>query len=365
MANKLMFVGMRRERLGTVSSLLFHSVLIPVLSLSFVVPLVAESNDQEPHYRFPRDQRDLELKEVAEGLVMGFAVGASAYREDFEGVTRKRAVFEGLELELEYEMTDKVILKAEFGYDHEDTRDIVFEEVVGIWEWENDATWTVEVGRMELPMGEYNSNFVEDSMTVLVGETFDEAILVGYETERLEIALAGYKGDFRGENFVAALNLIGIENLEIGFFASDNVGESLELRELQREAVEETEEDELAIDKVAGYGVFLAWEADPFIVDFEWIAAMDRFAAGLLDDQALKPRAWNFEISARPASKWQVGARFEHSKDVPDAPKRQYGFAVSYGISENLRLTGNYLRGEFEEDHLRRDLFQIELVFEY
>ena len=356
---------MNRGRLGTVARLVFHLGAVSILSLSVALSSAAESNDDEPHYRFPRDQRDLELKEVAEGLVMGFAAGASAYREDFEGIARERATFEGIELEFEYEMTDKVVLKAEFGYDHEDTRDVVFEEVVGIWEWVNEATWALEVGRMELPMGEYNSNFIEDPTTVLIGETFDEAVLLGYETKLLEIALAGYKGDFRDRNFVAALSIIGIENLEIGFFASDNVGESLELRELQREVLEETGEGERVIDKVAGYGVFLAWEMNPFVVDFEWIAAMDRFAEGALDEQALKPQAWNFEISARPASKWQVGARFEHSKDVPDAPKRQYGFAISYGISENLMLTGNYLRGEFEEDDLSRDLFQVELVFEY
>ena len=360
-----MFARMKGERLDVGYRLAFHAVIVSIFSLAFAFPSIAESNDDEPRYRFPRDQRDLELKEVADGLVMGFAAGTSAYREEFEGVARERAVFEGLELEFEFELTNKVILKSEFGYDHEDTRDVVFEEIVGTWGWENEATWMVEVGRMELPMGEYNSNFVEDPTTVLIGETFDEAVLVGYETELLEIALAGYKGDFNDENFVFALNIIGIDNLEMGFFVSDNLGESLELRELRREALEEAEEGGLKIDKVAGYGAFFAWGMAPFIVDFEWIAAMDRFAEGTLDDSASKPQAWNFEIAARPASKWQVGVRFEHSKDVSDAPKRQYGFAFSYGISENLMLTGNYLRGEFEDDHLKRDLFQVELVFEY
>jgi len=339
---------------------------LSLLALTFLLAARGYGEDAaDENYRFPREQRDLELQEVAEGFSLGFGATASAFRESANSVTSERATFEGMDLELEISLSEVFSVEADLEYDHEGKRDVSFEEIFGKIEWEGEATWTLELGQMELPMGEYNSNFVEDPSTVVIGETFDRAIVLGYETEHFELAVAGYQGDFSGKNFVAALNFTGIENLEMGFFASDSIGESLELRDFQREAIEEDEDGELLVRQVAGYGAFFALEMDPFIFDFEWITASKAFAPGLLGDEAKKPQAWNIELSASPAPRWQVGVRLERSKDVPDSPKHQYGVALSYGISEHLMLTGNYLRGEFEEDNLKRDLLQLELVFEF
>ena len=48
-------------------------------------------DDDGPAYRFPREQRDIELREVAEGFRLGVQTGANAYWERQEGTTERRS----------------------------------------------------------------------------------------------------------------------------------------------------------------------------------------------------------------------------------------------------------------------------------
>ena len=109
----------------------------------------------------------------------------------------------------------------------------------------------------------------------------------------------------------------------------------------------------------------MAIDLHPILIDFEYVAAMERFDAGLLEDEPRRPRSWNLEVSANPWERRQLAARVEHAADFPERPKWQYGVAASYGFRENLILTANYLRGEFQDEKERRTLFQVELIYEY
>ena len=250
-------------------------------------------------------------------------------------------------------------------YEFDGTRRIFFEELFAEFEIIEDGPWYLEAGRMEMPFGEYNSNFVEDPLTEEIGETFDGGIILGIENDLLELSLAGFKGDFRDSNFMAAINFSLNDNLDTGIYFSDNIGESLEFREIQRESLEEDEEGTLATHAVSGMGAFLAWDLEPFLIDIEFVSALSDFKAGLLDDDPRKPKAANLEVAYARFDRWQFAARLETSKHLPDGPKRQYGIAASYGFTENFVLTGNYLRAEFRDEPSKRNLIQFELVFEF
>ena len=348
----------------------YRALILPALaSLVFLRSEVfAQGLDDESdafYYRFPREQRDLELRPIAPDLRFGFQIGGSAYRQKQSGVKEKDSSIDGLDLEFLYEVGEQLEFQMVVNYEFDGSKRILFEETFARYEIFEDGPWYVEGGRMEMPLGEYNSNFVEDPITQTLGETFDGALILGYEQDDIEIAIAGFKGDFEKTNALVAVNLSSIENLEAGVYWSSNVGESMEMREIQKEALMEEEEGELFTQPVMGIGGFVAWDLDPFLIDFEYVAAIESFRPGLLDDEAFQPRAWNFEVAVTPLDRWQFAARLESSKYLPDNPKWQYGMAASYGILENLIITANYLRAEYREEPSKRNLLQVELIFEY
>jgi len=347
------------------------SGFIYIRCIAFVLLCTQESalhsNDEEDEgaFRFPREQRDIELREVAEGLRIGVQAGASAYRERQSETKVKDSSIDGLDLEFLYELTDRLNTQVLVNYEFDGTKRVFFEEVFAHYDFIEDGPWFIEAGRMEMPFGEYNSNFVEDPLTQVIGETYDGGAVFGYEDDALEVVVAGFKGDFEKANVLASVNFSQNDNLETGIYFSDNIGEAIELRDIQREALLEDEDGELVPNSVPGAGAFVAWNIHPFLIDIEFITALDSFHPGLLEDDRRQPRAANVEIAFNHWKRWQFATRLETSKYLPESPKWQYGVAASYGITENLILTGNYLRAEYREEPSKRNLIQIELIFEF
>lgn len=327
------------------------------------------SNDSDEHngtsYRFPREQRDIELKSLTDRIRFGIQAGASAYQQRQSSTKAKDSSIDGLDTEFQYKLTEQFNTQVLVNYEFDGSKRIFFEEVFAHFDLYEDAPWFVEAGRMEMPFGEYNSNFVEDPITQVIGETYDGGAIMGYEEDTFEVSIAAFKGDFTKTNLLASINITSIDNLDTGIYWSSNIGESLELRSIQYDALNEDEDGELTPNAVHGIGAFLAWDLDPFTIDIEFISALNSFGAGLLDDVSRQPRAWNLEIALNHWERWQIATRLESSKYLPENPKWQYGFAASYGITENLILTANYLRAEYRDEPSKRNLIQIELIVEF
>ncbi len=338
---------------------------IALVLLSAQASPLHSNDEEESAYRFPREQRDIELREVTEGLRIGVQAGASAYRERQSDTKVKDSSIDGLDLEFEYELTDRLDTQVLVNYEFDGTNRVFFEEVFAHFDIIEDGPWFIEAGRMEMPFGEYNSNFVEDPLTQVIGETYDGGAVFGYEDDAFEVVVAGFKGDFEKANVLASVNFSPNDNLETGIYFSDNIGEAIELRDIQHEALLEDEDGELVTNSVPGAGAFVAWNIHPFLIDFEFISALDSFNPGLLEDERRQPRAANVEIAFNYWKRWQFATRLETSKYLPESPKWQYGVAASYGITENLIVTGNYLRAEYREEPSKRNLIQVELIFEF
>ncbi len=339
---------------------------LPFTFLAFLALVLSSARaSDEVTYRFPREQRDVSLKEFAPGWEWGIQLAASGERVEHEGPATKDSKIDGVDLELSGELTDWLSIELDTAYEFDGPDRYEVEEVFANIELGDDDAWVIEVGRMELPTGEFNSNFLESSPIETIAETFDGAVLLAYESETFELSLGGYKGTLHSKNPVVAVNITQFDNIEFGFYWTGNIGESLELRSLQIEALSEDEEDELQPRRVAGTGGYVAWSLEPFILDFEYAIALETFSEGILDDAPLRPSAWNLELSTVAFERWQFATKLEHSSELPESPKWQYGVAVSLGITPNLTLTTNYLIGDFKDRSPDRKLFQAEMVFEY
>ncbi len=223
-----------------------------------------------------------------------------------------------------------------------------------------------KAGRTGLPFGESETRFGEDPLAVVIGEQFDDTLVLGFESEDWEIAAGAFRTEL-SENDVGvsmSARFQGESPWAIGISWTSELGESAEVRELRRDRVEELLLSGAARDAVRGFGAALSLDVRRAAVIFEYVAALDDFDAAVLDEDTRSPAAWNTEFTFRPAKRWQLTSRFEASDDLPESPSRQYGVAAAYKLSALFELSAEYLRGDFE-DAPDRDLIGAKVAFEY
>ena len=238
-------------------------------------------------------------------------------------------------------------------------------------------------GRTVLPFGEYDSMFIEDPLVAVVGETDEDSVILGYESEVATIALGGFRAELPGSDDVELAASAGVtlwEKLRVGVSWSSSLGEAVEMRDLRKEflleqARERDEEgggedgEDMAAEspasEVHGLGFLIALDLGYLYAQAETVAAVESFPAGHLDDRRLRPLAWNLEVLARPIDRWELGVRYEAAHDLPGNPRRQYGAAISFEICPYAALTVDYLHGEQEKGEPDRHLVGAKLALEY
>jgi hypothetical protein len=257
------------------------------------------------------------------------------------------------------------------------------------------APWFLQAGRSELPFGEHDSEFNEDPLVTVLGEIEEDAIVAGYASGRIEAAIGAFRTDLARNDSVGLVVSVVVsprDGLELGASWTSHLGESLELQDLYRERqreirAEETEEDALEEDAEAadslespadppespspppedlpGCSVFVAADAGPLRFYAEYLAALESFDAGVLDDRRRKPSAWVVESGWRPIERCEVALRYEEADALPDNPDRQYGVALILELTDWATLTVEALHGDFPDDEPDRTLYGARVGFLY
>ena len=142
--------------------------------------------------------------------------------------------------------------------------------------------------------------------------------------------------------------------MDAGLFYTSDLIQSYEIKKLINGA--EADDPTLHISRVTGTGAFLSLQKDRYSIDFEMIAALDRFEPGLLTPSAQRPWAWNFEATVRPRIPWEVGFRLERSSGLPDSPETQFGPETTYSFGPHAAVSLEYLHGSFGNNDPDRDL---------
>lgn len=227
----------------------------------------------------------------------------------------------------------------------------------------------IELGRLVLPFGQFESRFIEDPLVAVTGEIDDEALVLGVVGDRGEFALGALKGEHGGAgdlDCVASLVIEPQESLGVGISWTRDLGESVELRELRAEREEDaagTPSDAMTTP-VAGLGFFAAFAGEPWSLLVECVAALASFAPGVLDEAKSKPSAWNLEAARRLNERWEAAVRFEAATGLPGAPKWQCGLAGTYAAAEFMSVTAEALHGHFSVESAR-ELLSLRINLEF
>jgi hypothetical protein len=228
-------------------------------------------------------------------------------------------------------------------------------------------------GRQYIPFGNFDSHFVTDPNTLILGETTEGAVVAGYRLggEMVDISAGVFNGraneageDDTIDSFVAAVTVQPMESVLFGASYTSNLASSNALSEELT-----TLNDE--IDSLVG-----AWSAfasveflERYYLIAEYVAALDDFTAGeiyLGDTRARQPSAWNLELGIALAEGLEVAARYGGSDDGAGfLPESQYGAVVNWGCFENTNLALEYLHDEYEDDVNEADTVTVQLAVEF
>jgi hypothetical protein len=229
-------------------------------------------------------------------------------------------------------------------------------------------------GRQYIPFGNYDSHFVTDPTTLILGETNEGAVVAGYRYggEMVDVSVGAFNGRAKKigkddviDSFVGSIAVNPFEGLMLGASYTSNLAGS----DSFSEAVVDTDN----LDSLVGaWSAFLTFEfLERFKVIGEYVGALDSFKAGEIYDAAdtkeRKPSAWNVELDVAIIDHLELAARYEGSDDggADFLPESQYGAVLNWGIFESTNLALEYLHGEFEDDIQETDSFIAQLAIEF
>ena len=232
----------------------------------------------------------------------------------------------------------------------EDSRDPFMDELIVA---ADVGDFGFSVGRFYAPFGLYYSHFVTGPLLEFA-ETRRDMFLVDYDFfDRVEVAAFTFDGISReaGESkndigwgaSVDAFLIDGRLNVGAGYIS--NLAESDEEFLL--------EENNIFQKKVGAWNAYAIYEADTWDVSFEILNALDSFREFELTED--RPESWNFEAAYFPGNTFEIALRYERSKELIDAPEKQYGVALTWRLPNNISMTAEYLRSEYKKGFVEED----------
>mgnify|MGYP000235864943 CR=1 FL=1 len=235
-------------------------------------------------------------------------------------------------------------------------------------------------GRQYIPFGYFDSHFVSDPTTLVLGETCEGSVVAGYRIgdDLVDISVGTFNGrvdkagdDDTVDSFVAAVVAQPISFLTLGASFTSNLTSSDSLSEVVVDADEDEEVDPIA-DRVGGWSAFVTLEImERFKLIGEYLAAFDSFNAGEIydveDTEERKPSAWNIEFGAVVVDSLELAVRYGGSDDggADFLPETQYGAVANWGFFDNTNLAFEYLHDEYEDDAMEADTFTAQLAIEF
>lgn len=255
------------------------------------------------------------------------------------GPVRPRETTASLQLGLLASLGPSAHAEVVLDYDSAEDRVIVDEAFLGVAR----EAWELEAGRLFTPLGAYISHFVSGPLLEFAESRVDGVALAYAPADWLEFKLTTYRGKAwpaggqRGADWAAALEVPAERGWSFGLSYQSDLADS---------------QDKLLDDvgnryrrRVGAAGGYAMWTTPEFTLSTEVIGALGSFRELTRDRD--RPLAWNLEFahSIHPRLDWAL--RWEGSRELADAPARQWGLALTWRPMEQASLTVECLRGWF------------------
>ncbi|MBA3018400.1 MAG: LbtU family siderophore porin [Proteobacteria bacterium] len=263
-----------------------------------------------------------------------------------------------------------------FLYEEDDTDPIEIDEGIITIDGADVVPLYVDLGKMYVPFGRFESHFISDPLTLELGETNESAVVVGSRNDWVELSVGAFNGDIDEtgdenhiDNYLASAIFTLPEttvpdfNLTAGISVISNIADSNNLQTVGTGVSAATIKNH-----IGGFNTFIiASLLDRFFFNAEYLGAIDDFEAGELSfdgGKAYRPEAWAIELACGVTDNLNLAVCYEGSNDCGDfLPEKQFGGVVSYGLFKDTSIALEYLYGKYENKdtrHLMTTMLAIE-----
>ncbi|MEA2068029.1 MAG: LbtU family siderophore porin, partial [Verrucomicrobiota bacterium] len=230
-------------------------------------------------------------------------------------------------------------------------------------------------GRFYQPVGNFESVFISDPLTLELAEMNQVSAMVGYENPWLDLNAGAFRGDVKEgvaaggdstiDDFYASLSLAPVEQLQLGIYWLSDLMESYNMSRVGEEI-----SGLVGYEKSGGAGAFVNLYLGIFTFNAEYVSALQSYD---LPDGSYVPAAFNLEGSVQVHENVTVGLKFEASNDLyatydaaalafgEKLPGQSYGAVVAYQFHENASVAAEYLHLEELDNDARGDIVTVQL----
>jgi hypothetical protein len=322
------------------------------------------------------------LEKWADKITLSGLIEAEASYEDYDyddpAIDDKDSsdiVLATVELGVDVDIIKHVKGHVLFLWEEDETEPVDVDEGFITLDGEDVVPLYLNVGKLYVPFGNFESHFISDPLTLELGETRESALTVGCVNPWMDVSVSAFNGDIDEtgednhiESYVAKASFSVPEKLVSNFGIAGGVSYISNIADSDNLQDEIVPTDGIK-DYVGGLNAFLSISfMDKLFIECEYLGALDEFEAGELSfdgGNEFQPETWNFELAYAATDRLELAVKYEGGDDLGDfLPEDQYGAAVTFALFEDTSLSFEYLHGEFENDD-ERDLFTTQLAVEF
>ncbi|MCD6186195.1 MAG: LbtU family siderophore porin, partial [Deltaproteobacteria bacterium] len=215
-----------------------------------------------------------------------------------------------VELELDAKINEWASGHLLFLYEDDDTEDFTVDEaIITIGNTEKFPLY-LSAGKMYVPFGNFESNMIQDPLTLELGETRESAAQIGFELEGFYGSVYTFNGDVsegdrnsnKVDNYGANLGFAFEQdqlNFDIGVGYINDITDSDVLTDVLDDVSDnlvEVGRDEID-DYVSGLAAHLIMNMGSFQFIGEYVGAIDDYNTGEMSTKKANPESWNFEAA--------------------------------------------------------------------
>lgn len=209
--------------------------------------------------------------------------------------------------------------------------------------------WSLNAGRFYLPFGAFHSHFISDPLPLSLGETRQSAVLFGYDQGLFHFTAFAFNGN---EDQAGSEDHVNDGGLSLTVTPSDGL-------EFGASVLSDLAESNAALlggngyaRRVAAWSAYLHRQQGRLTLEAEYLAAARAFAVSDLDantdGRGDRPQTWNLEAAWALIPEVEMAARYGGSRELPEAPRHEYGVDVSWSPLAATTCSLEYLRGHFD-----------------
>jgi hypothetical protein len=307
-------------------------------------------------------------------LEYGFLIEVEGFSSKIGGKNESDIVLATVAFDLEASMTDWMSGHIGLLWEEYSREDNNIDEAYIAFGASEDIPFYLVAGRFYQPVGNFESAFVSDPLTLELIEMNTESVMVGVGNgwgdfnigalngDVKEGVSAGEGGDSTISDFFASASFTPIEQVQFGLYWLSDLMEAYNQIPLG-----ELIADQPGYKEEGAAGAFLNLYFDRLTLNAEYVSALDGYE---IDGGNYLPAALHLEASVQISEKVAAGVMYGASDDLfasydggmsEKLPGEAAGMVVSYDFQDYATLAAEYLHVEQLDNGEDGDIFTLQL----